>query len=95
MKALFVLLLFAGLASGCPAARASAQNELPSENVSQCHDLCRSAGMRLTSIVVVANQTGCVCGNGSSAGSAAAAGGAAVVLMAQQEQQRRQQQRQY
>lgn len=80
---------------GCAASRASNRDVLPPENVTQCRALCESAAMTLQSIVVVANQTGCVCGPAVHGGAAAATGGAVAVMMAQRAQQQQQQQQHY
>ena len=73
--------------AGCGANAASRRDTLPASNVTQCRSLCGSAGMQLQSLVIVANQTGCVCGPGTAGTSAAATGGAVAVLLAQQRQQ--------
>jgi hypothetical protein len=86
--------LFAMLLLGCGPKPASNRSTIPRDNVTQCVSLCGSAGLELQSLVIVANQTGCVCSPPnvqSSAGSAAAAsGGAVAVLIAQQQQQQQQ-----
>lgn len=78
-------------ATGCAASRASSRDVLPAKNVTQCRTLCDSAGMSLQSIVVVANQTGCVCGPAEHGPAAAATGGAVAVMMAQRAAQQQQQ----
>ncbi len=92
MLRLFPAVALLAVLSGCAASQASNKDSLPEKNVAQCKSLCASAGMPLESIVIVANQTGCVCGASPDGGSAAATGGAVAVLLA--EQQRRQQQQQ-
>ncbi len=73
------------------------RTSIPEDAVEQCDRLCRKVGWRVTSLVVVANETGCVCGPKdaqSAAGTTeATAGAVTVMLQARAEQQRRQQQR--
>jgi len=82
--------------SGCAAQQASNRDELPMENVTQCQSLCSSVNMTLGAVVVVANQTGCVCevsSRSEAGGSSSVTGGAVVqVLKQQSEQQKKQQQ---
>ncbi len=80
------LLTCAGLA-GCAAVRASGADTIPPKNVEQCRTLCASADMELTSLVIVANQTGCVCQHASAGASAAATGGAVAVMLAERQRQ--------
>ena len=94
MQKLVPILVFAMALSGCAATEASNRDTLPAANVIPCRSLCDSTGIPLQSIVIVANQTGCVCGNASAGGSAAATGGAAAVMLAQQQEQQQQQQQQ-
>jgi len=91
MDKLLPAALLLSILSGCGAQQASNRDTLPVENVTQCRTLCNSAGMSLESIVVVANQTGCVCGASSEGGAAAASGGAVAVMLAEQAQQQQQQ----
>jgi len=85
-RAFFVLAVIAFF-PGCAAQRASFSDSIPMMNVNQCRSLCESVQMELQSIVIVANQTGCVCGvkNASSGATAAASGGAVTLLMEQEE----------
>jgi len=76
-----LILLGLSISSGCfmrPAA--SMQDGIPKSHVEQCRSLCASANMKLQSIVVIADRTGCVCGPGS-VGAAAASGGALAVML--------------
>lgn len=70
-------------ASGCGASQASyLSDSIPASNVTQCESLCASANMEMTSLVIVANETGCVCERPDSpGGTAAAAGGAAQLVL--------------
>jgi hypothetical protein len=91
------------LAVACSGAdAASGSDTIPPENLANCHALCGSIGGSLQSIVIVADETGCVCSPGMSMGessneAAAVAGGAVVTLhraaqarvQQQQQQQRR------
>ena len=83
--------LVAILMLGCGPTAASNRSTIPRDNVTQCVSLCESAGLVLQSLVIVANQTGCVCSplnaQSNAGGAAAASGGAVAVLMAQQQQQ--------
>ena len=83
--------LFALVMLGCGPKPASNRSTIPRDNVTQCVSLCQSAGLQLQSLVIVANQTGCVCSPGSAqasaGGAAAASGGAVAVIIAQQQQQ--------
>lgn len=87
--------VFLACVAGCAANPASNRDTIPQDNVTQCRSLCSSAGLMLQSVVIVANQTGCVCGVSSpvaGGGPAAASGGAVAVLLASrrdQQQQRR------
>ena len=86
-------LLAAVSLAGCGAAQASNRDTIPRGNITQCRSLCESSGMALQSIVIVANQTGCVCGvQGSLAAASAASGGAVAVMLAEEEQRRQEQQ---
>lgn len=87
-----IMSMMLAMLAGCAAARASARDSIPPENVEQCHSLCASAGFEMTSLVIVANQTGCVCGKPDQGTAAAATGGAVAVLLAQQQSQQQQQQ---
>ncbi len=90
-----VSLLTAIFFCGCGAQQASARDELPMENVTQCQSLCSSVNMTLGAVVVVANQTGCVCevsGRSDAGGSSSVTGGAVVQVLKQRSEQQRQQQ---
>lgn len=87
-------LLTAIFFSGCGAVQASNRDELPMENVTQCQSLCSSVNMTLGAVVVVANQTGCVCevsGRSEAGGSSSATGGAVAQLLQQQAAQQKKQ----
>ncbi len=78
------------------AQRASGSDTIPKKNVNQCRALCESADLELQSIVIVANQTGCVCQVKQSAtsGAAGAAGGGAVTVLLEQQRRAAQAQQQ-
>jgi hypothetical protein len=73
------------------------RTSIPEDAVQQCDRLCRKVGWRVTSLVVVANETGCVCGprdaQSSVGATEATAGAVTVMLQANAEQQQRHQQR--
>ena len=77
--------------TGCGPVAASRGSSIPQQNVQQCIALCSSAGLELQSLVIVANQTGCVCappnGRASNGAVGATSGGAVAVLLAEQSQQ--------
>ncbi len=58
---------------------------VPKDAAATCTTYCTDVGMTLTSVVIMANNVGCVCGvNNAAPGTSAAAGGMATLLMAQQ-----------
>ena len=92
-KSVALLLLVIGIAttSSCAANQASVSDTLPEENLDQCQSLCSSVGLRLTSVVIVANQTGCVCEVAEPGPTSAAVGGAVTVMLQQRRSQAQQQ----
>jgi hypothetical protein len=96
----FVCLL---CASACITACAVAKpvgplQSLPKETQVDCAKHCESIDMKLASVVIIANMSGCVCNVregqplGQNSGAAAASGGAVAALIAAQQQQQQQQQ---
>lgn len=82
-------------AVACQPAPVGVRNvEVPRDAGQQCASLCGQVGMHLQSLVIMANNVGCVCGSTvetdrPSAGGAAAGGMAAIMLQeaaAQQQQ---------
>lgn len=69
---------------------------VPKDAASTCASHCQSIGLSLDSVVIMANNVGCVCrGSNASERSSkgATAGGMAALLVAEQQQQQQQQQR--
>jgi hypothetical protein len=93
---LLVLLLAAS--SGCTAAVGTAgMTSVPRDAASTCATHCSSIGMSLDSVVIMANNVGCVCRGGRSAAAsdgATTAGGMAALIVAEQQRQQQQQQTQ-
>ncbi len=81
----------AGLLAGCTTMVGAGPKRIPDDARTTCEDACTQVGMRLTNIVVMAANVGCVCGEpGDEVASSGAAGGAITVMLADQaEQQRR------
>jgi hypothetical protein len=86
MKTLFLGLVLA--LSACAATVGTTGFvQVPKEAASDCRAMCADIGLPLESVVIMANQVGCVCGKTASAtGGGAAAGGMAAVLMQEQSQ---------
>jgi hypothetical protein len=98
MKIFLVGALVSAIAMACvppPVSRAT-YGEIPRDFAAQCSTTCAYLGMRMSSVVLIANSGGCVCvpldepigGPGASA-SATAAGGAVIVAAEQAEAARR------
>ncbi len=75
-------------ASGC-VAPVGASFAVPSDAASSCAAQCSEIGLALDSVVIMANNVGCVCrGQGAAAsGGSSASGGMTAILLAQQQQQ--------
>jgi hypothetical protein len=102
---LTLLILFGGVVvSGCAAhVGVGGLASLPSDSASNCAAQCKTIGLPLESVVIMANQVGCVCRTTSGApGSAApnagkeptsqgasAAGMAAILVLQDQQQTQR------
>ncbi len=96
----FALTLLVSLA-GCPRAPVGVENvELPADSANQCQSQCGRVGLRMQSLVIMANYVGCVCSPSSDSdrpsadGASGAAGGLAAILVLQQQQEAAQQQQQ-
>lgn len=67
-----------------------ARVELPRDSTPQCGELCAQIGLPLDSVVIIANNVGCVCRApvpapaGSPPGAAASAGATAMIMLAAQ-----------
>lgn len=95
-----LLALLVALA-GCPRAPVGVENvELPADSAATCQAQCGQVGLRMQSLVIMANYVGCVCAPADdverpSASAGAAGGGLAAIMVLQQahaaEQQRQQQ----
>lgn len=84
-----LLLLLAACAPGQPTAAS-----VPRERRTQCAVACRDIDMKLSAVVVMANQVGCVCEPDNklqpaeeTVSGASAAGGMVAILIAEQQQQ--------
>lgn len=94
-----LLALLVALA-GCPRAPVGVENvELPADSAATCQAQCGKVGLRMQSLVIMANYVGCVCAPADdverpSASAGAAGGGLAAIMVLQQahaaEQQRMQ-----
>ena len=94
-----ILALLVALA-GCPRAPVGVENvELPADSAATCQAQCGKVGLRMQSLVIMANYVGCVCAPADdverpSASAGAAGGGLAAIMVLQQahaaEQQRMQ-----
>jgi hypothetical protein len=87
------LLLSVALAAGCAIAPpVSPLMTVPPDTAQKCMNVCATMGLTMSAVVVVANNSGCVCepapGAGPRAGGAsAAAAGALIAIEDQREQQ--------
>jgi hypothetical protein len=87
------------LLAGCKANVGVSGVKLPEDSANTCAGLCSSIGLALDSVVVMANNVGCVCraapaappAPGASAASSAGGGMAAILIQQQAAQQQRQQ----
>ncbi len=96
------------LLAGCPVAPVGVgRAEVPRDSAPQCGSLCESIGLPLDSVVIMADNVGCVCratppATTAAPGASASAGGMAAIMLAQQaarqqaaQQQQQQQQNSY
>jgi hypothetical protein len=91
MKRFGIVLAFI---AGCTApVGTSGSTTLPKDSAPQCASICRDIGLSLESVVVMANNVGCVCSalppaqapaGPPSAHAGSAAGGMAAIMMQQQ-----------
>jgi hypothetical protein len=87
-----LLALLVALA-GCPRAPVGVENvELPADSAATCQAQCGKVGLRMQSLVIMANYVGCVCAPADdverpSASAGAAGGGLAAIMVLQQQQQ--------
>jgi hypothetical protein len=90
-----LLSLVVGLAA-CQAPVGVRNVEVPRDSAPQCASLCSGIGLPLDSVVIMANNVGCVCRAAppppsatpsTAAPGSASAGGMAAVMMAEEEQQ--------
>jgi len=92
------IVLIAGLSiAGCAATVGTDRAvHVPKDAAASCSTRCHDIGLGLDSVVIMANNVGCVCGAApSTAGhGATGAGMAALVVQQQQEEQERQHQQQ-
>jgi hypothetical protein len=94
-----LLALLVALA-GCPRAPVGVENvELPADSAATCQAQCGKVGLRMQSLVIMANYVGCVCAPADdverpSAGAGAAGGGLAAIMVLQQQQAAEQQRQQ-
>lgn len=73
LHALFALSLSVFL-SGCAIGRAASPlAEIPRERATECQDICTKLGLRMSAVVIIMNNAGCVCEPG---GTPVPAGGA-------------------
>jgi hypothetical protein len=86
-----LLALLVALA-GCPRAPVGVENvELPADSAATCQAQCGKVGLRMQSLVIMANYVGCVCAPADdverpSASAGAAGGGLAAIMVLQQQQ---------
>lgn len=86
MKSLLCLLcLLALVAAGCAAPVGLRNASLPRDAAGTCASHCQEIGLVLTSVVVMADNVGCVCSAASQPSAPGAApGGMAAIMMMQQ-----------
>jgi hypothetical protein len=86
------------LFAGCSATVGVSGVSVPKDSAATCSGLCDSIGLTLESVVVMANNVGCVCratpAAAPTAATAATSGGMAAILVQQQQQQQQRQQQQ-
>jgi len=82
-------------APGC-VARVGSDLSVPRDAANMCVEQCRSIGLGMSAVAIMANNVGCVCqprgraGGSTEAGSAGATAGMATIMLEEQEQQRQQ-----
>lgn len=89
MKYTSILVGVALLATGC-VAPVGANVAVPHDAASSCASQCSEIGLALDSVVIMANNVGCVCRSGKAVardGASGSAGGMTAILLAQQQQQ--------
>ncbi len=73
--------LLAVMLSACAAnVGVSGPTFVPKDAAATCHNLCADIGLPLDSVVIIAQNVGCVCAAAPRASSAAAGGGMAAVI---------------
>lgn len=83
MKSLVCLLAL--VAAGCAAPVGLRNASLPKDAAGTCASHCQEIGLVLSSVVIMAENVGCVCSTTSqSSAPGAAAGGMAAIMMVQQ-----------
>ena len=75
----------------------SGSTYVPKDSAATCTSYCAEIGLQLNSVVIMANNVGCVCTHGGppAPASADAAGAGMATLLLQQQQQQRQQHQQH
>jgi hypothetical protein len=99
-RLLFSFMFFGVVMSGCAAhVGVGGMATLPSDAASNCAAQCKTIGLPLDSVVIMANNVGCVCRNPvgpttgkEGAGQAAASAGMAALLVSRPPPQQQQQQ---
>ena len=88
-------LLVVALCAACAAHPVNTFTTIPKETPTECTSICRSIGLELTAVVVVASEVGCVCekspGAAKQQGASAAASGAVIAVERAQRQHPQQQ----
>lgn len=83
-----LLVLALSLAACRPPVATTKRLDIPTDSSATCSTQCKSLGLDLTSVVIMANNVGCVCGVPATApapqASAGAAGGMTAILLQQQ-----------
>jgi hypothetical protein len=80
--------------AGCQPATVGVRDpgDVPVGSAATCKSLCERIGLPLESVVIMAENVGCVCGAGGTAAQAGTSGGMAAIMLqeeaAQQQQQR-------
>jgi hypothetical protein len=86
LKSIALLLGLCG--AGCVAPVGVVSKTLPSDAAQTCASQCGSIGMALSSVVIMAENVGCVCSASSPPESGASGGGMAALLMAEEHRKR-------
>jgi hypothetical protein len=83
-----IIWLFMLSATGCAATvGTSGAIYVPRDAAATCAAHCHEVGLALSSVVIMANNVGCVCSAAATADNGAAAGGLAALMMQQQQHQ--------